>query len=288
MNKDQKEINVNYSTEGHVDDVERLLAAEINEAEGCGLDVLPGEGDTLYMGIDCEWQTNIETKSNNVLCYTASVMLRDEHKNFIVYTKSGKRSDRLSLEKFLGHVVHQAKKDHFIELWPKNIVVFCHFMRADIVNFKDFWDVKQHTTAINGTVISLGLGNKSEGESKKVSRSTLVLRDQNRKGRLSQVKLVDTMTLSPFKSLAKIAQFVDLEKIEIPNTHCITEMKKFLHECPEEFEEYAIRDAEIALLYGLKIKKILEEEFGLNHMPATIGSAAVTYFVNNFGDEDEL
>lgn len=170
MNEEYTNRKIAFSNEGVEEDIERLIASDINEAEGCGLDVLPGEGETLYMGIDCEWETNVEQKRNDVLCYTASIMLRERVKNYIVYPKSGKRSDRLSLEKFLGHVIHQAKKERFIELWPKNVVVFCHFMRADIVNFKDFWEVKKNTTAINGTVMSLGLGNKTSEDFEEVNK----------------------------------------------------------------------------------------------------------------------
>lgn len=123
---------------------------------------------------------------------------------------------------------------------------------------------------------------------KKVSRTALILRDQNRKGRLAQVKLIDTMTLSPFKSLGKIAPFVGLKKLDIPEGYSICEMKRFLRERPKEFEEYAMRDAEIALKYGLKIKAIMENEFGLKHLPSTIGSAAVSYFINSFGEGNEI
>ncbi|MCP4595411.1 hypothetical protein [Neptuniibacter sp.] len=143
-------------------DIERLLASELNEAEGDPLAVLPGEGETLFVGIDSEWEYDPETGQNEVICYTAVIDAGGFEKGYIVYPDGPTKADRLSLEKFLGHVVHQAKKEGQIPVWPKDIVVFCHFMRADIVNFKDFWTVKQSTNSNAGTIGSLGLKARDE------------------------------------------------------------------------------------------------------------------------------
>ena len=145
------------SEDGDPMDIERLIASELNEADGDPLAVVPGEGEAIYIGIGSAWQTDKENRSNQIICYSAVVSVGSKEKGYIVYTEGPEKKHRLSLEKFLGHIVHEAKKDGLIAVWPNSIVVFCQFMRGTVVNFSDFWAVKGSTTAVAGTITSIGL-----------------------------------------------------------------------------------------------------------------------------------
>jgi len=290
-------------------DVLRLTVAELNEADVSLNEVINAEGGTLYIGIDSEWQRIKDRKANHVLCYTAAVYTKDNNdvakeRCYIVHTEGPDRSQRLSLDKFLGCVVHQAIRDNMIAVWPKNIVVLCHFMRADVVNFSDFWSTtnKNNVEALRNTVVSLGLpksvvkeldiGDDTEifflKENRRVRRKELKLRNLNRKPRLAHVKFVDTLLLSPLtsKSLENIAELIKFPKKPIPEDQSITNMLKFREEEPAAFEAYALRDAQIALRFGLHMMKTIKKEFNQNGLPTTLGSLGVRLVRESFKDDN--
>ncbi|MEI6894008.1 MAG: DNA polymerase [Colwellia sp.] len=289
-------------------DVLRLTTQEINEGAGSLDDVVTAEGGTLYIGIDSEWQRIPNRDANHILCYTAAVYTKDKdgeprERLYIIHTDGPRRSQRLSLNKLLGHVIHQAKEDKMISVWPKKIVVFCHFMRADIVNFSDFWntDNKHSVEGLRNTVASLGLpksivkeaniGQDTDimfiGSNQRVKRSALLLKDKNRKPRLTQVKFVDTLLLSPLASgsLENIAKLIGFDKLELPDGQSIENMQKLKNDEPEIFEAYALRDAQIALRFGLHMMKTIKQEFDQDNLPSTLGSLGVKLVKKSFDDE---
>jgi predicted DNA binding CopG/RHH family protein len=286
-------------------DVLRLSVAQINEAEGSLVDVVNGEGGTLYIGIDSEWQRIKDRNANHILCYTAAVYTKDKdgepkERLYIVHTDGPKRSQRLSLDHFLGYVVHQAKKDKMITVWPKDIKILCHFMRADIVNFLDYWrtDNKNNVEALRNTVVSLGLpksiikevriDNTTDimfiGSNRRVRRKDLTLRNQHNKPRKSKVQFIDTLLLSPLASgsLENIAKLINFPKMEILEGYNIENMEKFRDEQPAQFEAYALRDAQIALRFGIHMMQTIKTEFDQDVLPTTLGSLGVKLVKKSF------
>jgi hypothetical protein len=67
-----------------------------------------------------------------------------------------------------------------------------------------------------------------------------------------------------------------IDKMDLPEGHDKAHMKRFMDECPEEFEIYAMRDPEIPVRYGLRIKAFVHQEMALKNSPTTIGSLAGT------------
>lgn len=130
---------------------------------------------------------------------------------------------------------------------------------------------------------------KQISEKQSADKKVLVLRDQNRKPRLCKVKLIDTMPLVPGgKSLDHVGHLIGLKKRPLPEGQHISRMKKFFCEEPAEAEAYALRDSQATQRFGKYIIKVFSEEFGLNGIPTTIGSAAVRYFVKQFGDAEHF
>jgi len=136
--------------------------------------------------------------------------------------------------------------------------------------------------------------NKTKAKAKAASRTrakrtAIVLRDQHRKPRLTHVRLIDTKPLIPVgKTVTEVEELVGLKDVELPDEHSLTETRKFFREQPSEAEGYALRGAQFPLRYGLYIKKVMEEEFGLAKLPGTIGAGAVSFFVQQFGDKERF
>ena len=94
--------------------------------------------------------------------------------------------------------------------------------------------------------------------------------------------LVDTSILAPngHRSLGALGRMLGLPKIELPEG-AITKMREFLNAEPAKFNEYAVRDAEIAASYVNTIGRFFGEIGALGRggrMPPTVGSAAVNLF----------
>lgn len=291
------------------EDVIYLTLEQLNETKGSLDDVVSAEGGTLYIGIDSEWQRIKDRKTNHILCYTAAVYTKDKNgvcreRLYIAHTDGPKRSQRLSLERFLGCIVHQARRDKMIPVFPNNIIVLCHFLRADIVNFSDFWfnQNKHSVEGLRNTVVSLGLpksvvkefnidGNTEMvliNENRRVRRKSLALKNLNYKTRLSKVKFIDTLLLSPLtsKSLENLGDLIDFPKMPIPKGQSISNMLKFREEEPEAFEKYALTDAQIALRFGLHMMKTIKKEFDQDGLPTTLGSLGVRLVKESFKDEN--
>jgi hypothetical protein len=288
--------------------VRRLTAQEVNESIGSLDDVVTAEGGTLYIGISSAWQRIPDRESNHILCYTATVYTKDKDDgarelSYIVYTDGPKRSQRMSLDKFFGHTVHQAKQDKMVDVWPKKVVVFCHFMRGDIVNFSDFWntDNKHSVEGLRDTVLSLGLpksiikqvgiDNNTDimfiGSNRRVKHKTLLLRDKARKPRQVQFKFIDTTLLSPLNngSQKDTARLTGLDEPIIPQGQSTTDMLKFKNDLPREFEAYVLAEAKIALHFGLHMMKTIKQEFDQDTLPSTLGSLGVKLVKKSFEDE---
>ena len=72
--------------------------------------------------------------------------------------------------------------------------------------------------------------------------------------------VVDSMLLAPPKSnLAAIGEYVGLPKSRSWTGYSIEEMERFREEQPEAFDEYALRDAEIAARYAVAIFNLFKE-----------------------------
>ena len=141
--------------------------------------------------------------------------------------------------------------------------------------FADFHtSLKRKLAAVHGTYVT----------TKRRLPLQLILPDGARRATLA---VVDTMLIAPPKSkLADIGDYVGLPKIEIMDGYSIEEMERFREEQPEAFDEYAIRDAEIAARYAVSIFNLFAE-LGISGIKVTLGSAGVAMFKNLFADKKE-
>jgi len=251
---------------------------------------LKATGPVIELGIDAEWVFNHQTKENEILSYQGYLISGKKSLSFIVYTKGPKKSQRLSFEKFIALIIQTALEKGGINEWPHRVNVYAHFLRSDLAAFSDFWKFKDKVSGVRGTVTSLKDTYALDYEklaSKRCNKSEITLRDKHHKPRNTAVKFIDTLLLTPSGlGLESVGELLGLPKLTLPNGHSKSRMDIFLAEEPEAFEAYAIRDAEIAVLYGLRATHFAKNELGLKGLPPTIGSSAVKVFMKDMSQDD--
>lgn len=158
------------------------------------------------------------------------------------------------------------------------LVLVCHFSRADICGFADFRKLKRKFSAVRKTYVTIQNPHK------------LDLRPTPNRALTASVTLRDTRLLTPegYGSLAAIGNMLGVKKLSVPDVvdekgrtvQGITRMDIVQRKHPQEFYDYAVRDAELALMYLLRVCG-LAEEMGAPSIPATIGSLGVNVFADN-------
>jgi hypothetical protein len=238
-----------------------------------------GNGPAVHIGIDSEWQYDDIKKCNRVLSYQYHLFSERGELAGIIYPKATNPERRIEFDRFLGLILQQAMHEGIIEAWPKAVYVYAHFLRADLTHFKSFWAMKRNVDGLRGSIASVqgDLAVDYELEGRRYQPEPLVLRDKHRHPRRTLVRLVDTMFLTPDSlGLDAAGELIGVDKLELPDGHDKAHMARLLAECPDDFEAYAIRDAEIAVRYGLQIGSFVREEMALKRLPPTIGSLATT------------
>lgn len=250
---------------------------------------LAGNGGLVDAGLDCEWQYDPQTGRNRVLSYQAHLICPRGVMRVIVYPQSFGLKDRLDFNVFLGHIIQAAMREGLIDAWPKVLFVYAHFLRADITHFGSFWKNQSRSLdGLRGTVASIQgdyVADIIPEDRRRFTPSPLVLRDDQRHPRRVFVRFVDTLLLTPNKmGLDAVGELIGVPKLELPEGYDKSDMERLLKEQPEFFEEYALRDAEITVLYGLRMRQFARG-LGLAQMPVTIGSMAAQWFIQRTGAE---
>lgn len=247
------------------------------------------EGEDLWVGIDAEWVT--EDGHNEVLSSQAYA-INHSGKTFgkVYYLEKGKR---FPFEKFISRVVEDCRAAGLIKKRPRTIVVVAHFLRADLSTFKDFWHMKASLDGQGGSVVGQIITDSGYGVDETAERKRraplkpIILRDCNRKPQKSIIQFVDTLLLAPNKSpLSALGAMLGLPKVEIPEGYSIERMDELLECDKAAYECYALRDAEIAVKYALKVRDFLGGQFGLQKLPRSLGAVGVSVFLRLLNDAD--
>lgn len=295
-------------------------------------DALKGDEDCVHIGIDSEYVYNEEENRNDILSYQY-YLIAGEHrmydvvltpvadviKKFRAANKSREderkeinriKKPRKKFEEFLVEILQAALGRGFIKGWPKNIYIYAHYLRADMVSFDAFWDTSQKAKleVIRGTVASTrgsyGIDLDAVGRTRQRTEP-VHFTDKNGRKRESRVRFVDTMLLSPGQSgLDSAGELIGIEKEVIPEPYRKDRMDELLVGDEALFLRYALRDAEITVEYGLEMQqfalgdikdalsgKISEErldKFQFRRLPSTLGNFSVSLFKALTGDKKQL
>ncbi|MGY4015940.1 hypothetical protein [Aeromonas molluscorum] len=238
-------------------------------------------GDDLWIGLDSEWVR--QGDRNTVLSYQVHcINSSGQALSLIYYPAPGKRD---SFEDLISCAVQDCRAKKLIKKWPRRIIICAHFMRADMSSFESFWAIKGRLTGQGGSVVGQIISDSGYGVDETAERKRraplkpVILRDRYRKPQQSIIQFVDTLFLSPNKSpLTALGAMLGLPKVEIPDGFSIERMDELLAGNKEAFERYALRDAEIAVRYALKVRDFLGRQFGLQKLPRSLGAVGVSVF----------
>ena len=243
------------------------------------------DGFTLIIGADTEYVRashldGIPSDSNRVISYQACIYNpRTGARGSDLFAPGGQRkAHRITFGGFIGRCLASAERAGFIDtatgrLPPKvSVAVAAHFSRADLPGFRDFRRLKRLFTVTRGTYAT-------------IDRPAIldVPMPDGRRLRVSVV-LYDTKLLAPASagSLKALGELLGFPKLEVPpvvdeggrTVAGITRMDIVASQHPDAFCAYAIRDAEIAVDWLLKVADFADA-WGLVRMPRTVASMGV-------------
>lgn len=257
----------------------QMLEQEIDDFSKDPSEILPAKGSAIHIGIDCEYERDGEC-DNAILSYQYCLYTPLGISKGIVYPKHKGKKSRISFNQFLGCIAQSAKSNNLIKTWPKIVYVYAHFMRADITHFKSFWQDKDKVDALRNTVASI---------TKPLKADPLYLKDKHRHTHRTYVRFIDTMLITPgSQGLDAAGELIGIPKLDLPDGYSKADMGRLLKENQEAFEQYALRDAEITVQYGLRMRGFVNQELGLNRLPPTIGSIATTLFKSAYSKEQYM
>ncbi|MFW1331768.1 hypothetical protein ACEV9E_24170, partial [Vibrio parahaemolyticus] len=151
-------------------------------------------------------------------------------------------------------------------------------------------------TAVQGSITSgrgsYGIDLASIGRSKYKTENTKFYTGSNNTFE-TKVRFIDTLLLSSKASLDDIGELVGIPKMTLADG-MISRMDDLYCEDKSLFDRYAVRDAEIALKYGLQMQRFalvdMREDTGLElkQLPSTLGNFAVSLFKHTCGGVNEM
>ena len=230
----------------------------------------------IVVGFDSEYVFDDAPQRNHVLSYQYAVKSRAGMHTGIVYTEDGSKGSRWKLSELLSTALGEARRHKVVgTAWPKEVYACAHFTRADLAAFKDFPKLRTEFDSLRGSYSTI------------TKPYSAKLYDASRNVHEVKVHLRDTMALSPGGTgLTVLGELLGLQKIELPRGY-IERMDKLLKEDPRLFQDYAIRDAEIAAEYAWRMAGFSDAE-GLGfEIPLTVGSLA-TKILKKLWDEKGL
>ncbi|MBE0574097.1 hypothetical protein IH575_04300 [Candidatus Dojkabacteria bacterium] len=220
------------------------------------------------IGIDAEWQSG--PQGNSALSYQWYGIDGDTSWSGIHLPNLNQpeKKKRLKLHQWVSQTLQDQYKGR---QWPDRVVLASHFTPAELSVIKDFGDLKRRVEIIQGTSF-VTLFNP------------IALRCYDRSKNVHGVRayLTDTMLLAPEdgKKLEVLGGILGIKKLDLPKGYDKDNMLRLRNERPEDFKDYAIRDAEIAARYLERIQKECGD-LGLdNYRPITVGGLAVRTFTN--------
>ena len=250
---------------------------------------LPLGNRTLTIGFDTEFK-QVSEGHNNVLSYQyyaewgSPGSVDYKHWEGILFTYD---DDRMKLTDFIHWVISDGINEFNLDSLPGKVFMVCHFSVVDVSLFADFNDFKNQIDNVRRTFVSIknGIRLYAHNEEKNPdTRFNLFFRD--------------TFVLAPlgFKSLKALGDLVGLPKLEIKRDE-IENMDVFRKKDPDQFIQYALRDAVICVKYVNEIRRIYsdlglsrrspnQEPDDFTDTPVTLTSIGVDYLLNIWEQRD--
>jgi len=250
-------------------EIEEELADFLNEA----LEDAPGakraRGEHLWVGFDAEWFFDEAAQRNNILCIQLFVpsqpaistdpkkVERAASLSRIIYARNLTPEGRPSLQASLRQLVDDALAQELIQATPGQINVVGFGLRFDLGALGDFRELKTQLDSVSGKVATVG------SQASMQYARTLMTGDML-DPELIGLHFIDLSAhVAPGTALRTLGKQLGKLKLDIPAPYSIERMHEYLAADRAGFEAYAMRDAEIAVLYALRLDAFAKKKLGL-------------------------
>ena len=225
-------------------------------------------GAPPIIGIDTEYVQDLEAgdKQNRILSYQFAVITPGASWRGIVYCEDNRC---LTLSGLIGHALELGIRNKVLRKWPLHVFVAAHHTNAEMVSFADFARIKTKFDAVRKTFATVK-------NACPVSHT-----DTSKHKRPFWVSLIDTQHLTPGgKALVILGDLYKFPKIDLPPGCDKARMDLVLRNHPDEFESYAIRDAEISAYHVYRMREFARDLLGEEAPPLTLASIGVKHLFN--------
>lgn len=297
----EKSFAIDYSLiegEGnHPEALDRFADCEVSEVLGrsyiaeqlaqCGRSdpsqQLLGTGDTFYVGYDAEW-TAITDSVLGVESYQFYACGIGGDLAVICYPNSSAPEERLTLTEMLGEVIRLARETGCIVSIPREQVLVGFSLRSDLAVTADLPVYKRQLTNVGGKVatatggVDFEIVHKLRDVHRMMTPPSLGVK-QGRACFIVSTRFVDIgLHAPPRTALAELGETLGVKKLELEKDlpgYTKSRMDLVKRDHFDYFRCYGIRDAEITVLYWLRIQAFARQVVGVLDAPVSAGALAV-------------
>lgn len=264
-------------------EIEDELAAFLNEALVEPAGRRRAQGEPLWVGFDAEWVFDETAQRNNILCIQLFVpsglpISSDRKKaahvarlSRIIYARDLTPEGRPSLQASLSQIVNDALAAELLQDAPRQINVVGFGLRFDLAALVDFPELKTQIDSVSGKIATVG------AQASMTYARTLMTGDML-EPEIIGLHFIDLAAhVAPGTALRALGKQLGKVKLDIPAPYSIERMDEYLAGDRAGFEAYAMRDAEIAVLYALRLAKFARKKLGIKTLPATASGLALKW-----------
>lgn len=270
------------------DDISEFLA----ELDAPPTSLRKATGECLWVGFDAEWVYDEVRRENRILSIQLYVppqpaFSTDKKKatkfaklSQVIYARGHKREDRPELRGALRKLLETALEERLIASPPRLIYVVGFGLRFDLGALADFGELKRQVDSVSGKVATV------KGQAELVLDRSMVTGDAMEPIMVGLHFIDVAAHVPPGKALRDIGQLIEKPKLEIPAPYSIERMDEYLREDRAGFETYAMRDAEIAVLYAMRLQAFASETLKIDTLPATASGLALRWYLKTLKEAE--
>lgn len=268
------------------DDIAEFLA----ELQADPTKLRRADGEALWVGFDAEWVYDEARQQNRILSIQVFVPAQPalstdpakasqiQRLSRVVLARGPNREDRPNLQAALRQLIDTALDEHLIAEAPRLIYVVGFALRFDLGALSDFGELKRQIDSVSGKVATV----KTQAQ---MTYSRALVTGDGLQPTLIGLHFIDAAAHVPVgKSLRDVGQLIDLPKLEIPKPFSIEQMDEYLRDCPDGFNAYALRDAEVAVKYAMRLADFAERTLRIKTLPATASGLALRWYLSTLQD----
>jgi hypothetical protein len=261
----------------------QILDHQIADFESDPSEPHAGNGPPVYVGFDSEFLSGDQDTDNTVLSLQFYLVGECGVLTKIIYPSGDAKSERPSFYKTISRLIIEALETGVILEWPSRVFVCGFFLRIDLPAFADLVSFKNDLDSAGGRVTSINseieVVPDPEDLKRLLKNRSFVASDPDGMTRRFKVRFIDVGShVAVGTSLAQMGDLIDLPKLLIPEGYSIERMDELLKGNKAAFEEYGLRDAEIAVKYFIRLLDFAEKHTGRRSLPATASGLGVRIF----------